>query len=80
VEGLGWVLCGGYLAVLVGVVGLIGRRERKRGEGLYGRGIFFKGIPNVDARLALDGCLEKRGVVLHCIWQGVVAFCYEERA
>jgi len=44
-----------------------------------GMGYVLEGIRHVDARLALDGCLKKRWVVLHCIWQGVVAFCYEGR-
>ena len=43
-----------------------------------GMGYVLQGIPNVDARLASDGCLEKRWVVLHCIWQGVAAFSYHE--
>jgi len=43
-----------------------------------GMGYVLEGIPNVDARLALDGCLEKSWVVLLCIWQGVVVFSYHE--
>ena len=40
----------------------------------------LEGIRHVDAMVALDGCLEKRWTVLHCIWQGVVAFSCGERA
>jgi len=79
VEGLGWVLCGCYTAVLVGVVGLIGETEKEEG-GKVAMGMVYglDGMYNVDARLALDGCLEKMWVVLHYIWQGVVAFSHHE--
>ena len=71
---MGWVLCGGYFAVLVGVVGLIGEEHKRGNDRDMGMGYGLEGMRNVVAMVVLEEYVERWWVVLHCISHGVGAF------
>ena len=72
---MGRVLCGGYFAVLVGVVGLNGEEHKRGKDRGMGMGYDLEGMRNVGAMVVFEEYVERWWVMLRCISHGVGAFC-----